>query len=41
MICGNTLQVDDYSKYNWTIFDPAQKKAHHEAVVSAETERSI
>lgn len=32
MICGNTLQVDDYSKYNWTIFDPAQKKAHHEAV---------
>jgi len=26
MICGNTLQVDDYSKYNWTIFDPAQKR---------------
>ncbi|CDG36189.1 NADPH-dependent FMN reductase [Acetivibrio thermocellus BC1] len=32
MICGNTLQVDDYSKYNWTIFDPAQKKAHHETL---------
>jgi|LSQX01.1.fsa_nt_gb multimeric flavodoxin WrbA len=30
MICGNTLQVDDYSKYNWTIFDPDQKRAHHE-----------
>jgi multimeric flavodoxin WrbA len=30
MICGNTLQVDDYSKYNWTIFDPEQKKANHE-----------
>jgi len=32
MICGNTLQVDDYSKYNWTVFDPAKKKAHHEVV---------
>jgi len=31
MIYGNTLQVDDYSKYNWTIFDPVQKKANHEA----------
>ena len=30
MICGNTLQVDDYSKYDWTIFDPAEKKAYHE-----------
>lgn len=30
MICGNTLQVDDYSKFNWTIFDPIQKKAYHE-----------
>ncbi|HHV64356.1 MAG TPA: flavodoxin family protein [Peptococcaceae bacterium] len=32
MIYGNTLQVDDYSKYNWTNFDPVQKKANHEAV---------
>ena len=30
MICGNTLQVDDYSKYNWTVFDPEKKRAHHE-----------
>jgi len=30
MICGNTLQVDDYSKYDWTIFNPVEKKAHHE-----------
>ena len=30
MICGNTLQVDDYSIYDWTIFDPVQKKAYHE-----------
>ncbi|HHY90419.1 MAG TPA: flavodoxin family protein, partial [Clostridiales bacterium] len=31
MIYGNTLQVDDYSLYDWTIFDPAKKKADHEA----------
>jgi len=30
MICGNTLQVEDYSIYNWTVFDPVQKKANHE-----------
>lgn len=30
MVCGNTLQVEDYSKYDWTIFDPMQKKANHE-----------
>jgi len=32
MICGNTLQVEDYTKYNWTYFDPERKKAHHEAM---------
>lgn len=32
MVYGNTLQVDDYSKYDWTIFDPMQKKVNHEAV---------
>lgn len=32
MIYGNTLQVEDYSKYNWTIFDPVQKKARHDEV---------
>ncbi len=30
LCCGNTLQVEDYSKYNWTLFDPATKKAHHD-----------
>lgn len=32
MSCSNTLQVNDYSKYDWTIFDPEQKKARHEKV---------
>lgn len=29
LYCGNTLQVSDYSLYNWTNFDPEQKKKHH------------
>lgn len=29
-ICGNTLQVKDYSKYNWTMFDPEDKKKYHD-----------
>lgn len=32
MVCGNTLQVKDYDKYNWTMFDSEAKKAHHEKV---------
>jgi len=32
MICGNTLQVEDYSKYGWNYFDPIEKKAHHKKV---------
>lgn len=30
LACGNTLQVEDYSRYNWTNFDPEAKKAHRE-----------
>ena len=29
--CGDTLQVNDYSKYDWTVFNPAAKQAHHDA----------
>ncbi|MBQ0066501.1 MAG: flavodoxin family protein [Firmicutes bacterium] len=29
-ICGDTLQVNDYSIYNWTIFDPQAKKEHRD-----------
>ena len=28
--CGNTLQVDDYSQFNWTLFDPEKKKQYHD-----------
>lgn len=30
MVCGDTLQVNDYSKYNWTMFDSEAKRVRHE-----------
>lgn len=30
LTCGNTVQVKDYSRFNWTLFDPEAKKAHHD-----------
>ncbi len=30
LTCGDTLQVDDYSKYDWTNFDPEVKKKRHD-----------
>lgn len=36
MIAGNTLQVKDYSRFNWTMFDPAAKKKHYEEVFPKE-----
>lgn len=41
MVCGNTLQVSDYSKYNWTMFDPEVKKAHHEEIFPKELEKAF
>lgn len=35
-ICGNTLQVKDYSRFNWTMFDPEAKRRRHEEVFSQE-----
>ena len=32
LISSDTLQVKDYSRYNWTMFDPEHKKARHEMV---------
>ena len=28
-ICGDTLQVNNYDKYQWTIFNPEAKKERH------------
>lgn len=41
MISGDTLQVSDYSKYNWTMFDPAAKKARHDEVFPGELKKAF
>ena len=41
MVCGNTLQVKDYGKYGWTMFDPEAKKARHEEIFPKELEKAF
>ncbi len=40
LISGNTLQVDDYSRYNWTMFDPVAKKERHDTVFPKELQHA-
>ena len=37
-VCGNTLQLKDYSKtdWPWTLFDPEEKIRRHETVFPEE-----
>lgn len=41
MICGDTLHVDDYDKYEWTMFDPEAKKARRENEFPAEKQKAF
>lgn len=41
MICGDTLQVKDYSKYEWTMFNPEAKKARHDTVFQNERDKAF
>lgn len=41
MICGDTLQVKEYDRYNWTMFDPKAKQARHDAVFPKELEKAF
>lgn len=41
MISGDTLQVNDYDRYNWTMFDPDAKKARHEEVFPDELKKAF
>lgn len=41
LLCGDTLQVKDYSRFHWTMFDPEAKKARHEAVFPQEKEKAF
>jgi len=34
--CGNTLQVSNYEKYNWTLFNPEEKKQRREKIFPQE-----
>ncbi len=38
-IAGNTLQVKDYSRFDWTMFDPKAKKERHDKVFPEEREK--
>lgn len=40
MISGNTLQVNDYDRFNWTIFDPEAKKERRETVFPQEKQQA-
>ncbi len=41
LISANTLQVKDYDKYNWTMFDAEAKKARHETVFPTEKQKAF
>ena len=36
MICGQTKQVNDYSKYGWTYFDPEAVETRHKTIFPME-----
>ena len=36
----NTLQVSDYDRYNWTMFDTEVKKERHETVFPLEMQKT-
>jgi len=41
MICGNTLQVSDYDKYSWTMFDINAKRIRREEIFPKELEKAF
>ena len=41
LISSDTLQVKDYSRYNWTMFDPEHKKERHETMFPEDTKKAF
>ena len=41
LISSDTLQVKEYSRYNWTMFDPEHKKERHETVFPEDQMRAF
>ena len=40
-ISSDTLQVKDYSRYNWTMFNPEHKKERHETVFPEDKKKAF
>ena len=40
-ICGNTLQVNDYERFDWTLFDVADKRERRDKVFPQEREKAF
>jgi multimeric flavodoxin WrbA len=41
LISADTLQVHDYDRYNWTMFDPEAKKQRHETVFPQDKQKAF
>ena len=41
LISSDTLQVKDYSRYSWTMFDPGHKKERHEKVFPEDKKKAF
>ena len=41
LISSNTLQVKDYRRYNWTMFNPEHKKERHETVFPEDKKKAF
>lgn len=41
MISGDTLQVNDNSKYDWTMFNPEAKQERHEKVFPNDMQKAF
>ena len=41
LISSDTLQVKDYSRYDWTMFDPEHKKQRHETVFPEDQKKAF
>ena len=40
-VCGATLQVEDYSRYEWTMFDGEQRHQRRERVFPLQREQTM
>lgn len=41
LISFDTLQVEDYSRYGWTMFNPAAKKERHETIFPEDKQKAF